>query len=456
MCGIAGYVGKGDVVTALLEMLVELQHRGQEHAGIAIATNTHAIERVNGGWNVVEMILNRSRIPRVNGAFGGVGHVRYSTSGGYLNSVTQPAVVGGDFKIALAFNGTIANYRALAKEVGIKPENDTQAFANVLLKYSIEYGKDVVEALKALASRVVGGYSVIVVTNEPRIVLARDPRGFRPLAYGFNGGEFYAASETAVLDIVGVESWREVRAGEVVSFDGHSLEVMAAQAVGEATPCVFEYVYFSRPDSIFNGVSVYESRVLMGMELAKVAPAEADVVVPIPDSGRAAAIGYSRASGLPMDEGVVANKYIGRGFIMPPTVRDSLSSLKYGFVKKVVNGRRVVLVDDSIVRGTTMKSLVSKLRRFGAREIHVRVASPPFRYPCFMGIDVSSRNELLAWSKMRLEDIAKALGADSIAYNPVECLIRSVGSSAVCTACFTGRYPFKNLTVEDLESMFSR
>ncbi|RLG84611.1 MAG: amidophosphoribosyltransferase, partial [Thermoprotei archaeon] len=235
-----------------------------------------------------------------------------------------------------------------------------------------------------------------------------------------------------------------------------SLEVARVRSRATPTPCIFEYVYFSRPDSFFNGVQVHEARVRMGMELARVAPVDADVVIPVPDSGRSAALGFSRASGIPMDEGLMRNRYVGRSFIMPPGLRELISSIKYGVVRRVVEGRRVVVVDDSLIRGTTMRSIVSLLRRFGAREVHVRIASPPVRYPCFMGIDFPTRRELIASKLGSVEEVARAIGADSLAYNTLEGLLRAVGLPSLCTACFSGTYPFPNLNLEALEKSFAR
>ncbi|MEM0371306.1 MAG: phosphoribosyltransferase family protein, partial [Ignisphaera sp.] len=249
--------------------------------------------------------------------------------------------------------------------------------------------------------------------------------------------------------------WAEVGAGEIISFDGKSLE-RTHSIPATFSPCAFEYVYISRLDSVFNNVNIYTARVQMGYELSKMMPVEADIVVPVPDSGRGAAIGYSRGSGIPLEEGLVINRYLGRGFILPPGLRDVVAKLKYGFIKTAIQGKKVILVDDSIVRGTTMAAIASRLRKYGAKEVHIRISSPPFRYPCFMGIDVASRSELLAWRKMDLVDIASYLNADTVAYNTVENIVKSIGINTLCLACFTGTYPFKGLGVEDLEEMFSR
>jgi amidophosphoribosyltransferase len=460
MCGIVGYIGSRDAISTIVSMMFELQHRGQEAAGVAIVSKDGDIYSVVGRGLVSEALsyTNLYKLYKVEGAFGGIGHIRYATSGGYLDSQVQPIVVGEDrFRVAIVFNGTIANYVQLAKEFDIKAINgDTLVFAQVLYKLAKEFGNDVIEALKVLPNYVIGGYSIAVLTSEPRIVVAKDPRGFRPLSVAVTNEEFFASSETAALDVIGINNWREILPGEIASYDGSSIEFTRTSIPALVSPCIFEYVYFSRPDSIFNGVSIYIARVRMGEELAKNVPANGDVVIPIPDSGRGAAIGFSRESKIPLEEGIVVNKYIGRGFIAPPTYRELVSKLKYGFIRSVIDGKKVILVDDSIVRGTTMRSIVNRLRVYGAKEVHVRVASPPFEYPCFMGIDIASRDELLAWRTMSLTDIAKVVEADSVGYNTLEGLLKSVGLPLVCHACFTGLYPFKGLTVDDLEKMFSR
>ncbi|MEM1526624.1 MAG: amidophosphoribosyltransferase [Ignisphaera sp.] len=460
MCGIAGCVGPRDAVSVTFSLLIELQHRGQEANGLAVVFSNGSISVAYGKGLISDMLNDKPHgdIPQGSDLFGGIGHVRYSTTGEYLNAQPQPVVVGGNgFKIAVAFNGTIANYLSLSREFNLRNAGgDSIVLAETIYRLAKEMGNDVVEALKVLPNYVVGGYSLAVLTSEPRIIISRDPYGFRPLAFAYTGDEFVFSSETAALDCLSLSPWREVLPGEIISFDGSSLSSTQTTVSTPVSPCVFEYVYFSRPDSVFNGVNVYTARVKMGEELALNAPANCDVVIPVPDSGRVAGIGFSRASGIPMEEGIYANKYAGRGFIAPPTIRDMVSRLKYGFVRSVINEKRIVLVDDSIVRGTTMRSIVRRLREAGAKEVHVRVASPPFRYPCFMGIDIASREELLAWRAADLTDIAKSLEANSVGYNTVEGLRRAVGITSICCACFTGFYPFKGLGVEDLEKIFSR
>jgi len=470
MCGISAYASSRsrnfvDAAKAVLTLLIELQHRGQEAAGIAsVDTATGDMNVIKRGLLILDLLSEFLKESKnlAKEVFGCLGHTRYSTSGSYGPALAQPIVIGnGKLKLALAFNGNIANYRELhefarsvAPEVAPKAENDTEALAQAIYALSKEEGWDVVEALRKLPEYVVGAYSMVAITSEPRLIVARDPRGFRPLSFSFDGTEMFVASETSALQVLDLE-WREVKEGEIVSFDGKSLEVSKARISAEPSPCIFEYVYFSRPDSYFNGVNVYSSRIRMGESLAKVMPVDADVVMPVPDSARPMALGYSMASGIPLGEGLVANKYVGRVFISSPDWRDALSKFKYGVIKPVVNMKRAVIVDDSIVRGTTMSYLISKIRRAGAREVHVRIASPPFRCPCFMGIDVASRKELLAWSKSSVDEIREALGADSLAYNTIQNLISSVGLPNVCHACFSCSYRFFGFSVDELEKMSS-
>ena len=453
MCGIAAFFGFRAPLH-IYKLLIELQHRGQESAGISVLRDGKLFTVVKRGYVIEAFNPSDLALPEVYAA---VGHVRYSTTGGYMDVGGQPIEVGLRPRMAVAFNGNIINYRELSRKLIVRnPLTDTEVLAQLISELAAENGGDVIEALKQLPYYVIGSYSIAVLTNEPRIVIARDPKGFKPLAYSCSDRWFVAASETAALDGVGVDLWHEVLPGEIVSFDGYSLEKTEAHLSDTPTPCVFEYVYFSRPDSFFNGVQVHVARVKMGEALAVNAPVDADVVVPVPDSGRSSALGYSKASGIPMDEGLMRNRYVGRSFIMPPGLREALSSMKYGVVREVVRGKRVVLIDDSLIRGTTMRSIVMLLRRYSAREVHVRIASPPVRYPCFMGIDFPTRRELIA---SRLKDpakIAEALHADSLAYNTLEALIESVGISSLCTACFSGIYPFENLNIDLLERVFSR
>ena len=452
MCGIAAFYGDNALFRTLV-MLLELQHRGQESVGISIFDNNTLKTEVRRGLVIENLdLIHKFNTDKITYA---IGHVRYSTAGGYMETGAQPIEVGDKLRIALAFNGNIMNYKELADMLGVRnPKSDSEVLAVLIHHLAKEHG-DIVEAIKVLPRYVIGSYSLVVLTNEPRVVIARDPRGFKPLAYTYDNELFVAASETSALENIGSKEWNEVAPGQVISFDGKAVEVSNMFEKVTPTPCAFEYVYFSRPDSVFNETQVHEARIRMGEILAELAPTKADVVIPVPDSGRSAAIGYSLKSGIPMNEGLMPNRYIGRSFIMPPFMRKFIASIKYGVIKSVVNGKKIVLIDDSIIRGTTMKSIVELLRNAGAREIHVRIASPPVRYPCFMGIDFPSRRELIA-SSMDINTISRFIGADSLIYNTVYGLKKSIGLSNLCLACYTGIYPFKHLDIEKLEKTFIR
>ncbi len=451
MGGIAAYAtgrrrAYDQVLKEALLVLIELQHRGQESAGIAVAGSGGEIDVLRKRSPVFSLLwkLSRSRSRPERESFGCVAHVGDAA----LEELSQPVVFGDErFRVAVASDGCVSDYREIhltARRLApdVIPNHawsPTHALAQAVYALAREERWDAVEALKRLSEHVAGTYSLVLLTSEPRLVIARGPRGLKPLAYSYAGDEFYAASETSALQVLD-RDWREVEPGEILSFDGGSLETTSSGVPADPSPCVFEYVYISRPDSYFNGISVYTSRLRMGELLAKEAPVEADAVVPVPESGRVAAIGYSRASGIPLVEGIVINKYVGRVFIAAPERRDLISKLKHGIVRSAVEGKSVVVIDDSIVRGTTLGFLLEKLRRGGAEELHLRIASPPFRCPCYANVSIATREELLAWGKSDMEEIRKLLGADSLVYNTPKNLVLSVGLSNVCLSCFTCRY----------------
>ncbi|UXD21597.1 amidophosphoribosyltransferase [Ignicoccus pacificus DSM 13166] len=422
MCGIAAARG-ADEVYLLLE---SLQHRGQESAGIAWVEGDEI--KFVGGLGLV-----KEAIKEVTDKGPAIGHVRYSTSGGY--SRIQPV---HNKHYALAFNGNIVNFYELWNT-----DWDAEALLMAIIN-EITKGKDVVSSVKEVLRRVRGSYSLLMLTSKGQVIVARDPKGFRPLA--FEGA--YVASETAALEDLG-KGWKEVEANELLLIEEGEIvrKERISEYDGKRAYCAFEYVYFERPESYFNGINVHESRKRMGMILAKEKPADADVVIPVPDSGRSAAIGFSRASGIPLDEALVKNRYVGRSFIMPPGMREKIAIKKYGVVKEVVEGKRVVVVDDSIIRGTTMKRIVKLLRDKGAKEVHVRSASPKVRAPCYMGIDFPDPKELIASMKTE-EELAELWGADSVGYLSVEGLVKAIGTEELCLACFTGKYPIR-ITEED-------
>lgn len=454
MCGIAAFLGS-NAPSYVYRLLLELQHRGQESAGISYVNSGSISTIVRSGY--VLSAIDFSEVRGLN-SIAAIGHVRYSTSGDYMSGEgAQPISVGeGKTAISVAFNGNIINYYELSKEFLKRTyRSDSEVIAMLIYELFKDLG-DVVEAVKKLGELVVGSYSLAVLTSEPAVVIARDPYGFKPLAYYFNDGLFIAASETSAIESLGLDVWREVSAGEVVVCSGKSLESLKMHSSAEFTPCIFEYIYFSRPDSIFNGVQVHEARVRMGEYLGRLDDAGIDVVIPVPDSGRSAALGYSMAKGVRLDEGLFRNRYVGRSFIMPPKIREFISSVKYGVVRSVINGRSVAVVDDSLIRGITIKDVINLLRVRGSKGVHVRIASPPIKYPCFMGVDFPSSRELIASRLGDVGKVAKAIGADSLLYNSVDGLKWATGLSGPCLACFTGVYPFKDVDVGYLESIFMR
>ncbi|MGC8674919.1 amidophosphoribosyltransferase [Fervidicoccus sp.] len=453
MCGISAFLDEATFKEAIEEiamMLYSLQHRGQEAFGISVLSKDRKFLVMRSRHQLFSLFLKSWKKELIEKkVIGGIGHVRYSTTGSY-SAPSQPVLLeSNDIKFSLAFNGTIANYKELDSKLArrkgdyrISPKiknNDSITLANVLYSLYIDNEKDIVEALRYLPNYVIGGYSIVVETNEPRIVIAKDPYGFRPLSYSYESG-FYAASENPALELIGKKSWKEVLPGEIVSYDGGKLERIYSERKVEPAPCLFEYVYFSRSDSVFNGISIYDARINMGRYLAEYAPVDGDVVIPVPDSGRVIALGYSKASGIPIEEGIVVNKYLGRGFITPPFQRPLVTKIKYNIVEEAVRGKEVVLIDDSIVRGTTMSDLVPKLKLKGAKKVHIRIGSPPYKCPCYMGIDVPTKSEVIAKNDEKV--IAKMIGADSLIYNSLDNLIKAVPLRNLCHACFSCKYPF--------------
>jgi len=415
--------------------LIALQHRGQESAGISVWK--HKIRTIAGRGLVSEVFRGRELTKfRSNIA---IAHVRYSTSGSL--SETQPLEVSCCGKeIAVAHNGTLTNFLPLRREYeekGVKFRHsvDSELLGISFLWHLKETG-DEFEAMREVFNEVKGAYSVAFLFDG-KVLVARDPLGFRPLSYGVGDGHYFASEDSALR--LFIDEVRDVKPGEVFLL---SDDVESKVLVKERHHhCVFEYIYFARPDSVLDGVSVYKARVKMGEELARESPASADVVIPVPDSGRAAALGFSQVSGIPYAEGLIKNRYIGRTFIMPGQFyRELKVKLKLSPVKEVIEGKRAVLIDDSIVRGTTMKRIVELLKKAGAREVHVRIASPPIKHPCYMGIDIPTRHELIA-AFGSIENVRRAVGADTLAYLSVEGLKKAVGKEDLCLACLTGNYP---------------
>lgn len=448
MCGVAAWLGKG-AWDAVYWLLLGLQHRGQDAAGAAVLGPSGVW--VDGGAGLVREALEPGRAGDAEVA---IGHVRYSTSGDY--SRFQP-VVSPRRHIAVAFNGNITNYVEAYREVvgGEPPGWDAEALASILEQLYLDHGS-LVDAVREAAGLLAGAYSLVALSVRGELLAARDPWGVRPLAYSLGDGYAAVASETGALAAAGL-GWRELAAGEALyCSNGGGCGVERYAAPRGPYPCAFEYVYLLRPDSVFEGVAAHLARKRMGQLLAEKDWVEADAVVPVPDSGRSAALGYAQARGLPLDEALYVNRFLGRSFIASPWVREKLLNAKYGVIDGVVRGRRLVVVDDSIVRGSTIARIARLLRAAGAREVHFRSAAPPVVAPCFLGVDVPSRRELAAYGRS-MGELAAAVGVDSLAYGGVEDLYRAVGLPRLCLGCFTSRYPAGVLahSLEVLESRFS-
>ncbi len=447
MCGISAWFGK-NACERVYEILLEIQHRGHDAAGIAFLENG-GLKVVGGNgfvWNAIDIskLSSHSHLA--------IGHVRYSTSGSY-GGAYQP-VLGSKKIIALAFNGNIINFNEAANLVLGKKSYlwDAKAFVDILEKLYMEHG-NLADAMKEASYILEGSYSLVAVSSKGEIIVARDPRGIRPLAYSL-GEEFLAvASETAALSTIGLE-WKELGRGQLIYCqEPGSCSKESLGRVLKPAYCAFEYIYFLRPDSFFEGVNAHEARKRMGAKLAEKDYVEADLVAPVPDSGRSAAIGYAIRRGMPLDEVIYRNRFSGRAFISAPSIRRKVLLKKFQVIKESVRGKRIILVDDSIVRGDTSRHLVKLLREAGAKEIHLRSAAPPIISPCFFGIDMPTRRELIAYSRS-IEEIRKYIGVDTLIYNTVKDIEESVGRP-LCLGCFTSIYPIK-VRIDKLELLFSK
>lgn len=443
MCGIAGvYSEKSLAGENVYYALFSLQHRGQESAGIAFFSDTLRYKKQMG--LVSEVFSKDDLIP----AKYAIGHVRYSTTGLSRLENAQPFVVKSKIgSIAVAHNGNLVNHLELRKELenegGVfTSDSDSEIIAQLLSKILLKEG-DFKEYLQELNSKLVGSHSCVLLIND-KIVAYRDPLGFRPLCVGELEDGYIVCSESCAIDALGGEFIKDVAPGEAVVLENGELEFFRFAKSKKKAVCVFEYIYFARPDSIIDGINVYKARTEMGRILAEEAPANADFVSAVPDSGITAAIGYATKSGLPYIESLIKNRYIGRTFIMPKQeMRELLVKFKVNVIKENIFGKRIVLVDDSIVRATTSKRIVEMIKKAGAKEIHVRVGSPPIIAPCYFGIDMKTREELIA-SSHTVEEIREIVGADSLHYLSLEGLLRALkklGGEDFCIACLTGRYP---------------
>ena len=441
-CGVFGIFGHAEASNLTYLGLYALQHRGQESAGIAASDGVQL--RHSKAMGYVNDAFDADALAMLPGHMA-IGHVRYSTAGESKVCNAQPIVVDsvhGQF--AICHNGNLVNAGELkdllVREGAIFQTNsDTEVVVHLFAR-SREDGAEA--AIIDAISQARGAFSFVMMTKD-KVIGARDPHGFRPLALGKLGDAWVMCSETCALDLIGASYVRDVEPGEVVVASRNGLKSTKPYAQAPSAQCVFEHVYFARPDSYVFGESVNEVRTSLGRRLAKEAPVEADVVVPIPDSGVCAAVGYAEASGIPMRMGLIRNHYVGRTFIQPQqSIRHFGVKVKLNPVRSIIEGRRVVLVDDSIVRGTTSRKIVRMIRSAGAREVHMRISCPPTISPCFYGVDTPRRSELIA-ATHTLEEIRKYLDADSVAYLSLEGLTGAVrgGSSNYCTSCYTGVYP---------------
>ncbi len=443
-CGVFGvFAPDEDVARITFYGIYALQHRGQESAGIATADG-HRIH-VRTGMGLVAQVFDEADLGQLPGHIA-IGHNRYSTTGSNRIENAQPIYLDGKHgPLALGHNGNLINAEVLRYDLEnqgftFDGSTDTEVVACMLASAP---GADWPERVSNTMRAITGAYCLIALTPNELIAM-RDPYGLRPLCLGrLNATGWVIASESCALDHLGAEFVREVEPGEAIIIDRDGLHSIQAVERRRDALCVFEYIYFARPDSLLREKLIYPTRMAMGRELARQSPVDADLVIGVPDSAIAAAIGYSHESGLPYAEGLVKNRYVGRTFIQPDQrLRDQGVYLKFNPLKQVIEGKRLLVVDDSIVRGTTTPKVVEMLRRAGAREIHMRICAPPIRHPCHFGIDMATQWELIA-SHQSVEEIRQHIGADSLAYLTIEGLMRAVEQpkGSFCTACFTGEYP---------------
>lgn len=464
-CGVFGiYDFDGnDVASTIYYGLFALQHRGQESCGIAVSDTNgpKGVVKSHKGMGLVNEVFAPDQLSALKGDIG-VGHTRYSTAGSSTRENAQPLVLNYvKGTLGLAHNGNLVNAPELRRELEytgaiFQTTIDSEVIAYHIARERIHTGS-VEEAVSRAMDKIKGAYSLIVMSPR-KLIGARDPYGFRPLCIGKRDNAYILASETCALDTIGATFVRDVEPGEIVTITpqkGIESDKSHCLPKDQEARCIFEYIYFARPDSHFDGVSVYQARIQSGRFLAMDSPVEADLVVGVPESGNAAALGYSLQSGIPYGTAFVKNGYVGRTFIKPgQSSRESSVRVKLNVLKEAVNGKRVIMIDDSIVRGTTSDRIVKMLRDAGAKEVHMRVSSPPFLHPCYFGTDVPAEEQLIAHNRT-IEEIRQVIGADSLAYLKTERLGEMIGGMGHCTACFTGDYPIAPPT-EDIRGSFEK
>ena len=447
-CGVFGIFTNHqntDVAAQAYLALFALQHRGQESCGLAVCND--GLMQHHSDLGLVPDVFSKDTLEKLGKGNMAIGHVRYSPIEHKSRFNAQPLVVRHiKGSMAIAHNGNITNAAALREKLELEgaifhTSSDTEIILNVITKRRI-HTNNIEDAIDQAMNEIEGAYSLLMMSPK-KLIAVRDPFGFRPLCMGSLNGDIVFASESCALDSIGAEFVRDLKPGEIVVVDENGQRSIMTHTGKKGTVCVFEYIYFARPDSIIDGASVHTARQRAGTFLALEHPVQADVVIGVPDSGLDAALGYSRQSGIPYGVGFIKNRYIGRSFIKPSQEeRDKSVRIKLNTIKATVKGKRIVLIDDSIVRGTTMKRIVNLLRETGAKEIHLRISSPPFMNPCYFGTDIESRDFLIA-CKMSIDEIRDYLGADSLGYLPLE-QVKKLPENAVCgfcDGCFSGKYP---------------
>ena len=464
-CGVFGMYDfdGGDVASTIYYGLFALQHRGQESCGIAVSETNGPKGKVTSykGMGLVNEVFTQDNLEPMHGDIG-VGHVRYSTAGASTRENAQPLVLNYvKGTLALAHNGNLINAMELRKDLEYTGAIFQTTIDSEVIAYHIARERlnsnSVEEAVGRACQKIKGAFALVVMSPR-KLVGARDPYGFKPLCIGKRDNAYILASETCALDTIGAEYVRDVLPGEIVTITpegGIQSDLSLALPKEKEARCIFEYIYFARPDSHIDGVSVYASRIKAGRFLAMDSPVDADLVVGVPESGNAAALGYSLQSGIPYGTAFVKNGYVGRTFIKPKqSSRESSVRVKLNVLKEAVDGKRIIMIDDSIVRGTTSDRIVKMLRDAGATEVHVRISSPPFLWPCYFGTDIPEREQLIAYNRS-IEDIRKIIGADSLGYLGIERLGGMVGGLNICKGCFTGTYPMEP-PKEDIRGDFER
>ncbi len=444
-CGLFGVFNHSDAAKVCYFGLYALQHRGQESAGIAVTENGTIDEYK--GMGLVPDVFDMDILDGLHGSTA-IGHVRYSTTGSSVVANAQPLVVRHRNRAyAVAHNGNLVNAHMIKAELEdsgsiFQTTMDSEVFLHLFVR-SLSLGFE--EALKASVARMKGAFSMVVLTSRGEMVGFKDPHGFRPLCLGKLNGGWVLASETCALDLVQAEFVRELDPGEIVIISKDGIKSIYTSTPKQRSFCIFEFIYFARPDSTFFGHNVYLTRKAHGRQLAKESPVDADLVMPFPDSGTYAALGYSEESGIPFETGMIRNHYVGRTFIQPTqSMRDFGVRVKLNPIKELLKGKDIIIIEDSIIRGTTARTRVKALRELGVKRVHLRVSGPAHRFPCHYGIDFSTKGELIA-AKMRVDELGRYLGLDSLRYLSLEGLLTSTGidhpSDNFCKACFDGCYP---------------